>query len=130
MPPGVVPQSIMADDDEENAWKPFPFRRHDIIPLPLPPGWPPRGSRRDPAALVLRLLDEAMRGSGIGFVPVEGFAALGDAVMRCESGDLDGSLRAANRLAEEKPALRPLALIVARMCVHKELDRLRAALVG
>ncbi len=81
--------------------------------------------------MVLRLLDEAMRGgTGVGMVPVEGFAALGEAVMRCESGDLDGSLRAANRLAAEKPALRPLALIVARMCVHKEIDRLRTALVG
>lgn len=115
----------MGPDDGDGGWKPFPFRAETMIPLPVAPH---RARNGRPADLVLRLLDEVVRG-GVGYVQPRAFAALGDAVMRCESGDLEGSLRSANLIAERDPALRPLALVVARMCIRKELDRLRAGLV-
>lgn len=115
----------MARDDGDRGWKPLPFRAESVIPLPA--AALPRRARRHPADLVLRLLDEVVQG-GIGVVAPRAFAALGDAVMRCESGDLEGSLRSANLLAERDPSLRPLALVVARMCVRKELERMRAAI--
>jgi hypothetical protein len=114
----------MGPEDGEGGWKPFAFRAETVIPLPVIPR---RGRGGRPADLVLRLLDEVVQG-GVGFVQPRAFAALGDAVMRCESGDLEGSLRSANLIAERDPALRPLALVIARMCVRKELDRMRAAL--
>lgn len=101
---------------EETAWPPFAFRYAKTIPLPI---------RRDPRRLLMRLLDGVL--GGVGWVSPDAFAKLAEAVSRCDTGDLAGSLAAANRAAEEEPSLRPLALIVARMCVHKELASGRVA---
>lgn len=95
---------------EETVWPPFAFRYETTIPLP---------TRRDPRRLVMRMLEGVL--GGVSWVSPGAFAKLGEAVSRCDAGDLEGSLAAANRAAEEEPALRPLALVIARMCVHKEL---------
>ncbi len=95
---------------EGTAWPPFPFRQATTIPLPF---------RRDPRRTVMRLLQGVL--GGVTWVSPTSFARLAEAVSRCDAGDLQGALAAANRVAEEEPALRPLALVVARMCVHKEM---------
>ncbi len=95
---------------EVTEWPPFPFRYATTIPLPV---------RRDPRRAVMRILDGLL--GGVSWVSPRAFARLTEAISRCDAGDLEGSLAEANRAAEEEPALRPLALIVARMCVHKQL---------
>ena len=110
---------MATEDKEENGWKPLAFRAETVIPLP---------PRPHPAAFVLRFLDQVLRG-GLGVVAPQALAKLGEAVGRCDAGDLEASLRMANHAAADEPSLRPLALIVARMCVKKEIERHRAALV-
>jgi len=77
--------------------------------------------------MVMRLLEGVL--GRVSWVSPGAFTKLGEAVSRCDAGDLEGSLAAANRAAEEEPALRPLALVIARMCVHKELALATTALV-
>lgn len=103
-------EPILTELREGTAWPPFPFRQATTIPLPI---------RRDPRRTVMRLL-EGMLG-GVTWVSPGSFTRLAEAVSRCDAGDLAGALVVANRVAEEEPALRPLALVVARMCVHKEM---------
>jgi hypothetical protein len=97
----------------ETAWPPFAFRYATTIPLPFAP------ARRDPRRIVMRVLEGVL--GGVTWVSPDAFQRLAEAISRCDAGDLEGSLAAANRAAEDEPALRPLALVVARMCVHKEL---------
>lgn len=97
----------------ETAWPPFAFRYPQTIPLPYAP------ARRDPRRIVMRVLEGVL--GGVTWVSPGAFQRLAEAIARCDAGDLEGSLAEANRAAEEEPALRPLALVVARMCIHKEL---------
>lgn len=135
----------MSSDGHE-GWEPLPFRATTHVPrsalgelrhhprcehpeacsieghvhfVPLP-ALARHHRTRHPGTLAMGLLEAVHRDGG--FVSPAAFGLVAEAVRLCDAGNLEGGLDAANRAAVDEPAIRPLALLVARMCVHKQLE--------
>jgi hypothetical protein len=82
--------------------------------------------RNDPRAFARWFLDRATAASGVGVAVDEGELRLTCAVALLERGLWREALDDANRAARLDPRLRERALEIARACVRREIEAMRA----
>lgn len=86
--------------------------------------------RNDPRAFARWFLDRETRASGVGVAVDEGELRLTCAAAMLERGLWREALDDANRAAALDPRLRERALGIARRCVSREIEAIRAELTA